>query len=58
MTEAVDEIAAIKKEEDAGLTEERSRYLQQQEGAGRGLCSSSEAPKPTRHDSDEGETYQ
>jgi hypothetical protein len=60
IAEAADEIAAFKTEEDVDLAEERSHYLQQQEGAGSSLGTSSDAPKsdPNRYDSDDGETYQ
>ena len=48
------------KREDDSIAEERSHYLQQQEGAGSSLGSSSEAPNtdPNRCDSDDGENYQ
>jgi hypothetical protein len=60
IAEAADEIAAFKAEEDIDLAEERFHYLQQQEGAGGSLGSSSDAQKsePNRHDSDDGEHYQ
>ena len=60
IAEAADEIAAFKTEEDSSIAEERSHYLQQQEGAGSSLGSSSEAPNtdPNRCDSDDGENYQ
>ena len=58
IAEAADEIATIKMEEDSNLAEERSHYLQQQEGAGSSLGSSSEEPKSSRYDSDGGETFE
>ena len=60
IAEAADEIAAFKTEEDSSIAEERSHYLQQQEGAGSSLGSSSVAPNtdPNRCDSDDGENYQ
>jgi hypothetical protein len=60
IAEAADEIAAFKAEEDIDLTEERSHYLQQQEGAGGSLGSSPDAQKsdPNRYDSDDGEYHQ
>jgi len=58
IAEAADDIAAIKTEEDTYPAEERSHYLQQQEGAGSSLGSSSEEPKTSRYDSDDEDPFE